>query len=338
LAVQASALLNERIDLAFLLFLEASRIADTFEARSTLFSALQLVPHLKSVLRSEPYFTRPVCPPTLAISSDGSLLVILLAGAMEVSDLAISPRRSVLLSDDEAISPFLYSHDLMFGRGCMLASTSSRAGDIGTIALCDLSRAPLETQFFKVSESRINLLAFNAKEGAFIFGTEDGKVMQWEPNSSGTPLELFPAGRSELFGDRVLAVAAKEGRILALTQFNRLLRLDSLNGRQVAQDFRIHIRAYPVQTSIALSPDRKILAVIDRDNALLLIDTDSFQPLQEELTPLEGKLSDRIDHIVGFSSDGKMLVLADSTGDVILCNPATNQNRANLHWPRRFCK
>jgi phage terminase small subunit len=38
LLVQASALLNDRIDLALLLCLEAGRIEDTFEARSTLLS------------------------------------------------------------------------------------------------------------------------------------------------------------------------------------------------------------------------------------------------------------------------------------------------------------
>jgi WD40 repeat protein len=150
--------------------------------------------------------------------------------------------------------------------------------------------------------------------------------MQWNPVCNGPPRELFPAGRLEFIGDRVLAVAAMEGRILVLTRSYHVLRLDLPIGGQVPQVFEIckgEVKG-EARSNIALSPDGKILAVIDDDNALVLLDTDSLRPLGQ-------KLSGPFHDVVGFCTDGKMLVLADSTGDVILCDPARRAKIGQIH-------
>lgn len=341
LSAQSIAHLDDQLDLALLLALEAGRIADTVEAKSALLTALEYRPRLAAFLTG--HGDRVV---HLAFSPDGKTLASSSWDKTVVLwDVATRRPVGTPLAHDQAV----YGAEF-HPAGSMLASSDGS----GRVVLWDLaSRRPVAEPAAS-SATEVSGLAFDPSGDVLAWGTEPsgsdrpmitlwsvparkalrpawpGHVLAFSPDrrsiATGGPdgdsilLRNVATGRPiaslKGFDGRLRSLAFDpEGKILASGSDDGRVTLWDVDARQpVAAPLAAH--AAPVNC-LAFSPDGRTLASGSGDKSVVLWSLETGKPLG---LPLLGAT----DPVFGlaFSPDGR--TLASTSGDkrVILWNPA----------------
>ena len=318
--------LHDRLDLALLLGLEAERLADTEEVRSSLVGALLANPFLEAYFRGAREFT------SVAFSPDGKTLA---AGGVD----SLAEGRVILwdVNARRPVGPPLTVPDpgvwvtvALSPDGRTLAANS--CGKIengsckkGEIRLWDMASHEPSGQPLKGHTEFVRALAFSPDGKILASASLDGTLIFWDV---ALREPLGPA----LTGHRgwITSLAfSPDGKTLASAGCGRL-------GEVVVVCRKGEIRFWNVATreplgpplsahdgyilSVAFSPDGKIFASSGSDGALILWDAATRQALG---APLRGHAG--MQGGVAFSPDGTTLASGSTDNSVVLWDVATRQ-------------
>jgi WD40 repeat protein len=302
LAAQARAHLDDQLDLALLLSLEANRITDTVEARSSLLAGLGFSPHLTIFLRGHTNWVR-----NLAFSPDGQTLASGSAdGTIILWDAATGqPIGQPLTGHTAEVRSVAFSPD-----GQTLASGSADQ----TIILWDVTTGQSIGQPLTGHDFDVNSVAFSPDGQTLASGSRDNTVILWD-DTTGQPIGQPLTGHTA----EVWSVAfSPDGQTLASGSANGTIILwDVTTGQPIGKPLTEH--DFDV-FSVAFSPDGQTLASGSRDLAIILWDVATGQPIGQ---PLTGH-SDSV-FSVAFSPDGQTLASGSRDFTIILWDVATGQ-------------
>lgn len=328
LAVQAAIQLDGQLDLALLLSVEAVRMDDTIEARSSLLDALSRSSALDSFLYGPDTFVQ-----SLAFSSDGRLLAAGLCMQEEYYGLTRCVKGGVYLWDVDTrrlidilevghvgnVPSLAFSPD---GRHLAVGGCHEEAVMVGQVTKCVQGAVEL----WDITAMQIDgpLLIGHRNESAYISNqaghlafSPDGRwlavsgqifnddgwpdtITFWDletrqpvsdpfiPSESLSDLTFNPTGD-------LLAVSSSFDNLIALWPF--------YSGSVTGDPLTLKIEK-PKQ--LAFSPDGAILASTHGDDSITLWDISSDQPIGEPLTAAMG-----VGGSIAFSDDGQFLA---STG------------------------
>jgi len=297
-----TALLNKdrQLDLASLLSVEATNLADTFDARNALLSTFQSNPDLWT------YLPHPSAVARVAFSPDGKRLVSASSdAAITLWDVASrKPIGAFLPKHTKPATSVVFSPD-----GKTLASASSD----GTIRFWDVASLQLRgdpLQFGpKVPETGwfdgVLSLSFSSDGTILASGNGNATVELWDVATREHLGEIpFPqiqgAVRSVAFrpGERVLAVGRVHGT-----------ELWDVDGRQSLGE----LAGGSNMASLAFSPATgKVLAgVNDGENKVVLWDVEKQRALMAPLDPFNGRTGVYAS-TVAFSPDGRLLAIGST--------------------------
>jgi WD40 repeat protein len=354
LAAQSLSHLDDQLDLALLLSLEANHIADTLEARGSLVDALASSRHLTTFLRGHSGTVSSV-----AFSSDGKTIasgshdhtVILWDVATRrprgqplkghtnmVMGVAFGPDSKTLASASADHTVILWDVATGRPRGKPLVahkgwvesvafspdglSLATGGGD-GEIILWDIERQ-IPTRRFNAHKAAVTSVAFSPDGNTLVSGScakfggnkecAQGEIRWWDLVRRQALGE--PSTRHEKY---VTSVAfSPNGRWLASASQDQSVILWDVATRQPrGQPLKRHSNW--VQ-SIAFSPDSLKLASGSADGSIILWDVESGQPRGQ---PLRGHVS--AVQTVAFGPDGNSLVSGSTDDTVILWDLATPQ-------------
>lgn len=335
--------LEERLDLALLLSVEATYIADTGEARSILRTALTSNPHLLMYFwghtdrvtgvafspdgrmlatssnddtirlwdvatgqsRGSPLNGHTGNVLTVAFSPDGETLASAGAGnTIMLWDVADGqPRGLPLTGHTSSVSSIMFSPD-----GQTLASTGDR-----TVMLWDLTSNPPHGNALTGHIEAVRSVAFSPNGHTLATGSNDGTVILWDV-TTGEPLGPALTGhedwvRSLAFSPdgRTLASAGEDGVIILRDIADASSIIHTLHGHTNS------VRSISFSPIIQESTGSYILASGSTDGTIILWDTESGQPIG---SPLTGH-TDWV-RSVAFSPDGQTLASASHDMSIIL--------------------
>jgi WD40 repeat protein/DNA-binding SARP family transcriptional activator/energy-coupling factor transporter ATP-binding protein EcfA2 len=324
LASQAQLLLDDQLDLALLLAVEAFHKGDSLETRSSLLSAVSHNPSLHSYLNGHTDQVR-----TVVSSPDGQVLAT--GGDDEVIRLwdleTGQPLAPPLAGHSDNIRDIAFSPD-----GQLLASGSFD----GTVILWDVTNgepvgSPLN------HEAQVWSVAFSSDGQWLVTGAADGKIRFWDASSGQLIGEPY-----EAHNGTVAALAfGRSGNLLASAGRDDTVFLwEVLAGKGPARDSDTALlrRLGPalkghsgLVRSLAFSPDGQILAMDGDENTILLWDVTAI----EEAAKLEQISTDAPDSVgkplsqpifghddwvtsLAFGANNTLLASAGSDGQVIL--------------------
>jgi WD40 repeat protein len=343
-----------QIDLALLLGLQANRIDDSVDTRSSLMAGLAASPHLTGILHDAPDSVK-----TVAVSPNGATLAAgscgeraeqgqgCAEGAIQLWDAETGvPREPALLGHGDWISGLAYSPD-----GGRLVSSSWD----GTIMLWDVSSGKALGQSAAVHRDRVTSVAFSPDGNTIASGGLDKRVILWDAetlqltydlpddrfgvssvafdpsgkrlaagNLDGTVtlwnLEESPPSGVSLDGDgvsiRSLAFSP-DGRTLATGGDSKVIRLWNVETREeVGKPLDGHTA--PV-FGVAFSSDGKTLASSSLDKTIYLWDVVRHERIDPALIGHQEGVSS-----VAFASDGVRLVSGGFDGEVMLWDVGRN--------------
>ena len=300
LATQALASLDENVDLAALLSLEAYRTEPTIEARNAVLTTLPSLERADGALRTGRTHS-------VAFSPDGKTLVSAGSdGTMRLWDLAMRrPLGRPLTGHDGRVWDVAFSPD-----GTTLAST----GEDGFLALWDVARRQSLGQAPTGQTHYISTVAFSPDGTTLASGIAANGVQLWDVakrRPDGRPLQ----GHTEY----VSTVAfSPDGMTLASAGADNTVRLwDVGTRRPLGQPLTGHSGTV---LSVAFSPDGMTLASAGMDKTVRLWDVATRRPLGQPLTGHSGSVSR-----AAFSPDGVMLASAGMDKTVRLWDVATRR-------------
>ena len=367
LATRASGLLNDRYDQALLLSVEAYHVYDTFEARASLFKALQHNPHLMAMMRFGPTELRTgakrIRPKGLVFSPDGRTLISMstiddrqhvlmwdmthytlikqLLTCNSVESLDLSPDGKILttsegllwdLSTGQQIASLEGAKSIMAFSpdGRILASGGERAIILWDVATRQPIGPPLEGH---------SLWDYNmsfSPDGKILASASRKSVELWDVANHQMLAPPLEGHQSDVYSvafhpnGSMLASGSFDGTII-LWDIATLQPLAQLS-REIEQEPQDSEYATTISwrlknTGLAFSPDGKILASTF-ERDVLLWDVTTYQPLGE---PLRGH-SYQVENIA-FSPDGKMLASRGWDNKIILWNLDDARSLGNVFHP-----
>ncbi len=315
LAAQALSLVNDQLDLSLLLSLQAYRTEDTFEARSSLLTALQHQPRLTTFLAGHQADVLNV-----TFSSDGKTLAVIDRDAnlsvWDASDpqaparLGRLPIFSGALVDSVAFS---WDHRMM-----------ALSGSDEAITLWDISNpeSPVRlNQPLAEYTGAVNDLIFSpAERGKTLVSSDwDGAVIIWDVSTPQLPVRL-----SQLPEEYTLFVTnlafSPDGRTLATAGESQAVWLwDVANPASPVRMGELSIEFSDFVRSLAFSPDGRTLAVAS-DVLVSLWDVSNPRSPVRLGPPFTGEVAGIMTSLA-FSPaqrDGATLASANSDGRIIL--------------------
>jgi WD40 repeat protein/cytochrome c-type biogenesis protein CcmH/NrfG len=315
LAAQATSLLDERYDQALLLSVEANHVYDTFEARSSLFKALQHNPHLIGMMRfGEAKLltgSKSIREKGLEFSADGRTLVSL---------SSMSDRQHVLvwnMTDHSLMKKLLTCHDVdtfaLHPDGKILMTSGGIMWDITT-----------GQQITSLPGAKGGM-AFSPDGSILVSGSHDGVIL-WDVATHrpiGQPLDISSSCISFSPDGKLLASVTwkekKETITLWDIEKHQLLA-------QLPQEHESYI------SSLAFHPDGTILASGDEDGNIILWDIATHQllaqlsrevPNEQQGSEYAATLGWRLKNTgLAFSPNGKILA-STFERDILLWDVAT---------------
>jgi WD40 repeat protein/tetratricopeptide (TPR) repeat protein len=348
LAAQAFDHLDDQLDLALLLSVEASRVTDTVEARSALLTGLHYLPYLRTFLRHTKDMN------SVALSPDGKTVASAARSTIVLWDVTSHKRIGELRDDKSEVRGVAFSTD-----GKTLASTDRGT----TIILWDItSRTPIGDPLH--DESGVASMAFSPDGKTLASGNWGGGITLWEVASHRRVGELtiedevlqrgqtdlvlsmaFSAdGKTVASGDEMgflilWDVAARkplrppltgrwsgeirsvafgpDGKTLASSSWNSIILWETATNEQRGQPLTGH---RGLVRSLTFSRDGKFLISGSEDRTVLLWDLDSHDPVDPPLTGHKGAVFS-----VALSSDGTILASGSADGRIGLWDLTTRQ-------------
>jgi WD40 repeat protein/serine/threonine protein kinase len=337
LAVQALTQMDNHLDLALLLSVEAARTADTPEARGGLLSVLDTNRQLTTYLRDHTDPVRSVAfspdGKTMASGSNDTTIILwdissrqpigppLTGHTDTVRSVAFSPDGQILASGSfdgtiilwdtatgEPLGPPLTDHtggvwSVAFSPG---GQTLASASEDQTIILWDVTTGQSLGSPLIGHNDPVTTIAFNPDGQTLASGSIDNVIMLWDV-ATGQP--LGPPLTGEAFAVRSLAFSP-DGQMLAAATDNTIVLWDVTTQRPLGAPITGHAEAI---WSVTFSPDGQTLASSSVDGAIILWDVATRLALGP---PLAG----HYDAVwgVAFSPDGQMMASASSDNTVIL--------------------
>jgi WD40 repeat protein len=348
IAAQALTHLDDRLDLALVLSVASYRMADTYEARNSLLTALSHKPQLAAFLRghTDQVWSVAFSPDgrTLASGSDDDLVILW--------DVRTGRPTGAVLSGHEAgVRSVAFSPD-----GQTLASGSND----GTIILWDVSAA-LNTgvgtgQADGLAKARlaghtrgVHSVAFSPDGRTLASGSGDNTIILWDVSAvlntgvpapldtgvvSGNPLGPPLTGHTDVVRSvafspdgRTLASGSSDGTIIlwdVSAALNTGVATDQPVGTAQA---RLTAHTDWVE-SVAFSPDGQVLASGSEDRTIILWDVSAMlNPDVATAQPLGPPLTGHVTGVnsVAFSPDGRVLASGSSDKTVLLWDAGTRQ-------------
>jgi WD40 repeat protein len=302
LAAQALTHLDDQLDLALLLSLEANRITDTVEVRDSLLAGLESSPHLTTFLHGHTDWVRSV-----AFSSDGQTLASgSRDGTILLWDVAAGqPLGQPLTGHSDGVFSVAFSPD-----GQTLASGSAD----GAVILWDIATGQPIGQPLTGHDFDVFSVAFSPDGQTLASASRDLTIRLWDV-ATGQPIGQPLTGHS----DSVFSVAfSPDGQMLASGSRDLTIRLWNVTAHQpIGQPLTGHSNWV---NSVAFSPDGQVLASGSRDGTIILWDVAARQPIGQPLTGHSALV-----HSVAFSPDGQMLASGSHDGTIILWDVAARQ-------------
>jgi len=350
LATQALTHLDDRIDLALLLSLEANRIADELETRGNLLDILEHNPRLAAFLEGLPGKVPGVASSLIeylpawdsrngTIEARGSLLDILERNPRlvtflrdhigEVTGVAFSPDGSLLASGSRYGTVTLWDVASRQSLGTPLTGHTDEVTDIAfspdgnllasgswdtTVLLWDVaSRKPLAPPL-KGHSARIMSIAFSPIGQTLASGGQDGTIFLWDVATR------QPLGSPLIGHDRAvtsLTFSPDGGTLASASLDGGIILWDAVTHEHLdtmVSDHQSELR------SIAFSPDGSLLAAGSEEGTIILWHVITREPLDEPLSGHEAGVLG-----VAFSPDGKMLASGSKDGTIILWDVVTHR-------------
>lgn len=296
LAAQALSRLDEQLDVALLLSLEATQITETVETRSSLLAAIEHNPHLIASLHGD---ASPVFG--LAFSADGKKVVSASEdGAVLRWDVNSGQPTGPPLTVTANVAARAFSPG-----GDMLAWVKSqqRGDAYGTIILWDVEKDQAIGRPLTVTAGVFSV-AFSPDAKLLASANGDGTISLWDVGSD------QPRQIGEPITTVVSSLAfSQDGEKLAVSQEDGVITLwDVQSDQRIGQP----ISGTASVSSVTFSPDGEMVAFGSVDKTVTLWDVQTDQRIGQ---PISGTASVSS---VAFSPDGKKLAWGSADGTIVV--------------------